>query len=469
MEYSPFEKSIEDLDEFELQKLVAKEVTEGWYIEYKVDLPSATKVAKSIASFANTRGGYYIIGVKTDQNKASEITGINSNTKVNLEDQLSRMISSNISPCPFFKVKTVILGSNSKVIVVMVEEGLTPPYITSQGIIYQRENNESIPVRDRHILERFSEKTESYQKRIDKFCRFDYSVSKAQSERRESFLEVFLFPIPFNIARFAEEFHTSSFFKRVADSFFDGTSFKFTLDGYEKSINLTLNFNAIQASTTHILIRPIHEHNIIDKGIAAELHANGAFKFTFPMREFSVRNPPSYYQDSNALNHILDIHCPIQTVKKTGGQFGLRGSMNDLYEYEEEERKNNDFRMFTHVIDGVEVYLYILMFLSFYKTIIGDKNPLFAGNFGLRARATNLWRKFLFFDDESYLESVKKFNIPININDDVEIPSFIRGKYFTVDINENFLIPEEILEGIGLPDPATLNFANALKKRLERF
>lgn len=56
-----------DLNEYELQTLIAQ--GEGRTIEFKQGLPRDEKTARSLCAFANTRGGYLIVGV-TDHGEA---------------------------------------------------------------------------------------------------------------------------------------------------------------------------------------------------------------------------------------------------------------------------------------------------------------------------------------------------------------------------------------------------------------
>ena len=53
--YNPFSKEIDQLDSGDLEKL--RQVHEGWYVEYKAELPKAKAIAKAISAFANTYGG----------------------------------------------------------------------------------------------------------------------------------------------------------------------------------------------------------------------------------------------------------------------------------------------------------------------------------------------------------------------------------------------------------------------------
>jgi len=59
-------KEIRELKFSDIETLKENNIPEGAYIEYKSDFQSPIKIAHSIASFANMYGGWYIIGIKTD-------------------------------------------------------------------------------------------------------------------------------------------------------------------------------------------------------------------------------------------------------------------------------------------------------------------------------------------------------------------------------------------------------------------
>ena len=94
------------------------------------------------------------------------------------------------------------MDTSEIVFIIQVEESPTPPYINCQGIIYQRENNESKPIKERYIIEKLNEKTLNYYNSIERFSVFDLGITKGQSKSQQSFLELYLFPQPFDNFRF---------------------------------------------------------------------------------------------------------------------------------------------------------------------------------------------------------------------------------------------------------------------------
>ena len=61
LRYNPFSKHLDDLEPSDLS--ILRDVAEGWYVEYKIAVPSPNSIAKSISSFANTYGGWLFYGV----------------------------------------------------------------------------------------------------------------------------------------------------------------------------------------------------------------------------------------------------------------------------------------------------------------------------------------------------------------------------------------------------------------------
>ncbi|MBT3184600.1 MAG: ATP-binding protein [Nitrospina sp.] len=60
--FNPFNKSFNEVQEGDLE--ILKELAEGWHVEYKREKTTPQKIAKSIASFANSHGGIYFLGIE---------------------------------------------------------------------------------------------------------------------------------------------------------------------------------------------------------------------------------------------------------------------------------------------------------------------------------------------------------------------------------------------------------------------
>lgn len=473
-EYSPFEKEINQLDENELNKLITNSIGEGWYIEYKEDVPKknqnidSNKIAKSISAFANTKGGWLFFGVKSnDKNIATELCGIDLNFYNNFPDQLSQIISSNITPKPSYHFKAIQLLNGNSVFIIKVDESPIPPYITSQGIIYQRENNACNPVKERYIIEKLNEKAQEYYESIERFCTMDYGQTKGQSDSSQSYLELYLFPLPYNDFKFLD-FRSSDFFTKVAVRFYQSVDCIFEDELMKKTtLPLNLGFNSIYTSQNSIIIRPLTNENIIYKTTTVELFRNGSLKFLIPLTEFTIDNAPKYYNKSETLEYLKDKYSPFETVKQYGYGYGLTENFPEVT-----QRKNTDFVRHIKMIDGVELIYAILILIAKYRAILEDNDFDLKREIGFRGRVTNSWRKCIFFDDLEYLEKIKIYNLPVAPKNEIEIPIFLKGNYYSVSIKESstFLsIATLILQAIGLPDTFAINFENIINGGLSRF
>ena len=76
MRYTPFDGDLQEINESHLAEL--REVAEGWYVEYKSEVPNPRVLAKSLSSFANRHGGWLFFGIQEDSadNTAASYPGI---------------------------------------------------------------------------------------------------------------------------------------------------------------------------------------------------------------------------------------------------------------------------------------------------------------------------------------------------------------------------------------------------------
>lgn len=475
MAYTPFNKEIEELTEKDLLILADSEISEGWYIEYKRDIPKTSsghldgiKISKSVSAFANTKGGWIFWGIDCDnKNKVNAINGVDLSEQLNFEDQVAKTINANISPRPYYHFKRIGLENGRTVFLILVEESPTPPYITSQGVIYQREHNESKPIRERYIIEKLNEKTGEYYDSIERFTSFDLPETKGQAEWNQTYLELYLYPLPFNSFEF-KEFYTSDFFKNAALRFYQNVDVSLgPPDSNAPVIPLNLGFNSIFSSERSLIIRPLNEKNLIYKSTTVELTERGNLKFLMPVYEFDTRNVPKHYEGSETLSYLLDKYSPHETVKQSLG-YPMKYSSELLTVT---QRKTTDFVNHVKFIDGMELIASILIIISKYRAVLEDNGFDFGTDIGFRARITDCWRKFVFFDNKDYLEKIKLYNIPLSPKNEIEIPEFRKGSGYKLKLDHStfFDIARFILEGIGLPDSHSIPFSEIIDNGFKRF
>lgn len=469
--YNPFNKELNDLTEADLDLLISNKVAEGWFIEYKSRIPvekeelDRLKIAKSISALANTKGGWIFWGVECTGNFPTLISGVDISTSRNFHDSLSQLIASNIDPKPIYHFKEVSLVNGLVVFIILVEESPLPPYLTSQGVIYQRENSECKPIRDRYILEKLNERAADYISSIESFSEFNLGETKGQSESSQSFLELYLFPKPFNSFQF-RGFYESDFFRTVAAKFYQSVDFKFsTLDDM---IPMNLSFDSIYNSGHSLIARVLKGKNLIRKGTTAELFKNGNLKCCIPLTTFNGKTIPEHYEHSPVTQYLLNKFSPFETVDEFLPLPGFRGMESSQVT----RRSDSDFMSFVDFIDGFDVIMVVTIIIEKYRSILKDSGFDMTTDVGLRIRVTNTFRKFLFFDSADYLEKIKLFNIPVNPKNDIEMPEFGKGKSYTITLDENSItgvVARLVLDSIGLPDSSTIDLSEILKTGIKRF
>lgn len=114
------------INEAQVQSLVTLRVPEDERLDYKLDLVLNTEserkaFCKDVAAFANTRGGYLVIGIEDSDSRASRVVGVET-TKGD-EEKLRQVITNGISPhVQLLEVKKVSLG-DGKIVIVETMEG----------------------------------------------------------------------------------------------------------------------------------------------------------------------------------------------------------------------------------------------------------------------------------------------------------------------------------------------------------
>lgn len=177
MKYSPFvDKKGNPL---ELAKIryshlaQLKEIDEGYKIEYKCSFEKSVKekIPAIITSFANSEGGWLIIGIADDTH---DITGI-PKRRSDYNQTISQLLKEKTSPIPTFDSKFLRnpQNKNEGVLVVEIYEGTFPPYVAN-GTIYIRNGSSKEPVKsERATIDYLYQKARLFQEEISKFCKRD--------------------------------------------------------------------------------------------------------------------------------------------------------------------------------------------------------------------------------------------------------------------------------------------------------
>lgn len=141
----------------DIKKFLSGADDETFFFEFKSDDESPQKLIKEISAFANTYGGYILLGVNDDKT----VGGCTKWT----EQRIHTTIHDSITPIPNFDVKRFRLEGKT-IFAIKIEEGTMPPYITNKGQIYERVSSGSFPINDSSKLSQLYYKRENQLKRI---------------------------------------------------------------------------------------------------------------------------------------------------------------------------------------------------------------------------------------------------------------------------------------------------------------
>jgi hypothetical protein len=201
-DYSPFGKPLHQIRTKDLSAL--REVAEGWYVEYKSEVPDASSIAKSISAFANTYGGWLFYGID-ELSQAGCVAGRYPGVPNDqLDGQLHRIrmaVADSLNPIPHFDVAVLAgpddqlgLTADSSIICVKVPRGHAAPYVHRSGRIYRRvgDGSEPKPETDRFVLDQLWQRGKRIREEYSEWLVRDLELSKR--EESQPFLRIFLVP-----------------------------------------------------------------------------------------------------------------------------------------------------------------------------------------------------------------------------------------------------------------------------------
>lgn len=205
MSFNPFGKELSEITTSDLA--VLKEVSEGWYIEYKRQGIQLKDIAKQISSFANQFGGYLFFGIEEsqDSNKRAEFfPGIEIRDAEKLSIRIREATATHVSPDVYYEEKILIgpcrkidLNEGKAIIVIDIPASFDPPHIHSSGRIYMRHADQSKPKElvDRYEYDRLIDKQERTRKYVSKF--FNDIPELPEQQAHSPFVYVYLTPNPY--------------------------------------------------------------------------------------------------------------------------------------------------------------------------------------------------------------------------------------------------------------------------------
>ncbi|MGI6755244.1 MAG: ATP-binding protein [Atopobiaceae bacterium] len=193
--YCPFKtpegtpKAIQDVQWSDLGQL--KELDEGYVLEFKVQDTSSVrrKIPKIIASFANSHGGWLVVGI---DDVSKDIRPIPRGS-ADFSQMVGELVRRHISPAPDFEARFLADPDNDaqSVGIVQVREGDFPPYI-ADGRVEIRLGSTSGPAGGGELVDLYGKASRRRQE-IQSFCRRTIFYPPADTTDELPLFDLYLF------------------------------------------------------------------------------------------------------------------------------------------------------------------------------------------------------------------------------------------------------------------------------------
>ena len=405
--YNPFNKNISEIEYGDLKKLIDNNISEGWYLEYKGSFPNNKKIANSIASFANSEGGWYIIGIEENENESgpSKIIGFDLESNKKPADKITNIVKDNIDPIPYFESKLVEIPENKFVLVLQVFEAYDVPYI-SNGSVYIRVGETSKPfaIDDRYQFEKLLDKKQAFQKKVNLFMDNTFFFDEYYNQ---PYLEFYIY-IKNPKSMLFEDFFSEEFFEKLNENF--NSDVEIMDDIFVSSVS---TFDNICGSVDSYILRHIYDNTPLHTGLTLELFKEGHLKFIFPFNIYDNRSLNREYESLIYYNSFFT-----------------------------DELKN------LRIIDLAESMFAFQIILAQYKRLLKEYGCEYELNIKFKFKNFNSITPFM--DSKEYMDFILKNKLPINIKTSIDIPDKGYLVYLFEDFNV-FTLIFNIISATGLP------------------
>ena len=164
--------ALAELDEAGLRDLIAE--GEPLFVERKVATPK-DGLGPTVASFANTLGGWLLLGIADD----ATIRGFSEHGRSDLQDHLRHVLRGQVDPLPPFLARSFELDGKTVGVVRVIESSDTPHIVRKTGALYVREPGGRQPIRDHQTLTALAQRGEAARERAAERMRTLPMISEA--------------------------------------------------------------------------------------------------------------------------------------------------------------------------------------------------------------------------------------------------------------------------------------------------
>lgn len=407
MTYNPFDKlPFDTLNVDDLNQLIENNVAEGYYVEYKSQFVKNEKIGWSISSFANSYGGWYIVGVKTDEhNVATDICGFNLSDCPDPIDKIREIVKSNIDPQPLFYPQVIKIGENKAVLVFYIPDNQDKPFICKNGRIYRRIADSSDPVLEgnRYALDKLYEEGKEIKNKFREFCQ-DRRVHSDEN----GWIKIFISPYPLGILddNFDLDFYREKNLERIIEL----SKKQIKIPYFDTELTGSIPFTSGQTTSESLIFRQIEQ--LAYNSLEFELFDNFQAKIFVPLRYSEPWHSDIFHSLTEPTRKIL----------------------SDLHESKNiAENGNPDSLLHFFQLDAM--YIMMVHLISFYQHILNSQ-PSQIDKVEVIIKIENVWRHTPFFDFERWAEYVNSFGLPV-INRNSSIIEKRNGRGIQLKCNKN--------------------------------
>lgn len=383
--YSPFDKSIKDLNPDDLA--VLKTVNEGWYVEYKRELVSARALAKAVSSFANTYGGWLFLGVQErspDEPVAGSFPGIPDTQVDGALQRLRQSVAEHLNPAPYFETKTlqgpcleIGLAESSSLIAIEIPQSHTAPHVHKDGRIYRRvgDSSEPKPETDRFILDQLWRRADNIREMTRKWIERDPEFT--EQETKMPCVRLLLCVDPW--------------FQRVPWIDAPLSEIRSILTSQEMG-SPSLAFDTVYPTTSGFIARQLEGNDPHNYGLTWRMRRNLSCDIVLPLQLYTPHRLNNLISEWDGYKYV-DIFTKI--LKAQGHT----------------QPQIADLNFMLHILIAI-----VSKYRRLLKLVDED------AQFYFKARLLNVGRIVPFIDIETILEEFKKYGLPMVLDSIVTLP-----------------------------------------------
>ena len=440
MRFTPFDKKLGDLLASDLEGLT--DVSEGWYVEYKSELPGPRNLAKTLASFANQYGGWLFLGV--DQSPglltARAFPGFANERIPQVLESVRNAAKDIVRPQVDYQIRALEgpidkmgLPSNRSVVVVYVAEGSNTPYIHNDGKIYIRigDSSSPIPATDKATFDLLYKRGEDRRSYLKALVERSQELS-VEEEESQSYLRLYVLSDPY----------------QTLGHWYDGTHSEFAATMSEISLPL----DNVYSSTDGFIARQVGHRDPYNRLFTWEFSRQCNSYVTIPMPTLPVLQK----SDAFFVNDVDAMWKPYSVGPRFMSRLVSKGLTS------------------SRILNLNILASLILVIISRHRRLVGQVNV--KGPFFIKARIENVWRAIPFVDLDAYMAHVERFDFPVVQTSTIMTPAGTALETFIVS-PESEHVPSEcdktvdagaagtwlaILRALGIPDDLVAQNAKAL-------